>query len=178
MEPTIEVNGKSFEALITPQEIEQKVRELAQQLEQDLGGKDPLLVCVLNGALYFAADLTRMLNFPCELTSVKVASYTGMESGEIKETAQIKENIENRDVVILEDIVDTGKTAAYLKKQLIENRASSVSLMTVFFKKEALEKDLTPDYIGFEVPNNFLIGYGLDYDKRGRNLKGVYKLKN
>ena len=178
MKPTVEVQGKTFEAFLSGEEIREKVKELAEHITQDLEHRDPLFICVLNGALYFASDLTRMFPFQCEISCIKVASYSGMSSGKLQEIAGLNDNLHNRDVVILEDIIDTGNTAAYLKKHLREKGAGNIYLTALFYKPSALKTDIKPDYTGFEVPDKFLVGYGLDYNKRGRNLEGVYQLKN
>lgn len=158
-------------------EIKQRVRELAQQMSRELEGKNPLFLAVLNGAFIFAADLMREMTIPCEISFVKLASYQGTTStGTIKEVIGINEDLTNRTVVIVEDIVESGLTIKRMMEQLGTRNPASVKVCTLFFKPEKLTEDLKLDYVAFKIPNDFILGYGLDYDQQGRGLKDLYTL--
>ncbi len=158
-------------------EIKQRVRELAQQMSRELDGKNPLFLAVLNGAFIFAADLMREMTIPCEISFVKLASYQGTTStGTIKEVIGINEDLAGRTVVIVEDIVESGLTMKRMMEQIGTRNPASVKVCTLFFKPEKLVEDLKLDYVAFEIPNDFILGYGLDYDQQGRGLKDLYTL--
>ena len=158
-------------------EIKQRVRELAQQMGRELDGKNPLFLAVLNGAFIFAADLMREMTIPCEISFVKLASYQGTTStGTIKEVIGINEDLAGRTVVIVEDIVESGLTMKRMMEQIGTRNPASVKVCTLFFKPEKLVEDLKLDYVAFEIPNDFILGYGLDYDQQGRGLKDLYTL--
>ena len=158
-------------------EIKQRVRELAQQMSRELEGKNPLFLAVLNGAFIFAADLMREMTIPCEISFVKLASYQGTTStGTIKEVIGINEDLTNRTVVIVEDIVESGLTIKRMMEQIGTRNPASVKVCTLFFKPEKLTEDLKLDYVAFKIPNDFILGYGLDYDQQGRGLKDLYTL--
>ena len=168
---------KTFETSMPEAEIKNRVKELAQQMSRDLEGKNPLLLAVLNGAFIFAADLMREMTIPCEISFVKLASYQGTTStGTIHEVIGINENLSGRTVVIVEDIVESGLTIKRMMEQLGTRNPASVQVCTLFFKPERLKEDLKLDYVAFEIPNDFILGYGLDYDQQGRGLKDLYTL--
>jgi hypoxanthine phosphoribosyltransferase len=159
-------------------DIKQRVREVAQQMSRDLEGKNPLFLAVLNGAFIFAADLMREMTIPCEISFVKLASYQGTTStGKVHEVIGINENLSGRTVVIVEDIVESGLTIKRMMEQLGTRNPASVQVCTLFFKPEKLKEDLKLDYVAFAIPNDFILGYGLDYDQQGRGLKDLYKLE-
>ena len=173
----ITVKDKTFEVSINETTIKQRVREVAQQMSRDLEGKNPLFLAVLNGAFIFAADLMREMIIPCEISFVKLASYQGTTStGSIKEVIGINEDLSGRTVVIVEDIVESGLTIKRMMEQLGTRNPASVQVCTLFFKPEKLKEDLKLDYVAFSIPNDFILGYGLDYDQQGRQLKDVYSL--
>jgi hypoxanthine phosphoribosyltransferase len=173
----ITVKDKTFEVSINETTIKQRVREVAQQMSRDLEGKNPLFLAVLNGAFIFAADLMREMTIPCEISFVKLASYQGTTStGSIKEVIGINEDLSGRTVVIVEDIVESGLTIKRMMEQLGTRNPASVQVCTLFFKPEKLKEDLKLDYVAFSIPNDFILGYGLDYDQQGRQLKDVYSL--
>ena len=173
----ITVIDKTFEVSIKETVIKQRIRELAQQMSRDLDGKNPLFLAVLNGAFIFAADLMREMTIPCEISFVKLASYQGTTStGSIKEVIGINEDLSGRTVVIVEDIVESGLTIKRMMEQLGTRNPASVQVCTLFFKPEKLKEDLKLDYVAFSIPNDFILGYGLDYDQQGRQLKDVYSL--
>lgn len=173
----VKIKDKTFETSISEEEIRLRVRELAQRLSKDLEGKNPLLLAVLNGSFVFAADLMREMTIPCEISFVKLASYQGTTStGKVKEVIGINENLNGRTVVIVEDIVESGKTMKRMIETLGTRNPSSVHICTLFVKPEKLEVDLHIEYAAFSIPNAFIVGYGLDYDQQGRGLKEIYSL--
>jgi hypoxanthine phosphoribosyltransferase len=177
MKNVIKVKDREFELFITEKEINNAIAKVAAQINKDLDGKDPLFICVLNGAFMFAAELMKRVTIPCEVTFVRVASYKGtMSSGVLKEIYSLEEDIEGRTVVIVEDIVDTGNTMLLVLDQLSCDNPKEIRIATLLFKPEALKCDIKPDYVALEIPNDFILGYGLDYDGYGRNLADIYKI--
>ena len=171
----ISIKDKSFVPLLEPAELERRIMELAGQLDGDYEGKNPLLVVVLKGAFLFAAELCKHLKVPCEITFVRLSSYQNMAStGRVKQIIGLEESVQDRHVVIVEDIVDTGLTMAQLTAQLSQEGAASVEIATLLHKPDALREAVNVRYIGFEIGNRFVVGFGLDYDEQGRNLAGVY----
>ena len=174
---SIKIKDKTFAVSLPEAQIKARVKELAQQMSRDLEGKNPLFLAVLNGAFIFAADLMREMTIPCEISFVKLASYQGVTStGNIKEIIGINENLSGRTVVIIEDIVESGLTIKRMMDQLGTRNPASVQVCTLFFKPDRLKEDLKLDYVAFSIPNDFILGYGLDYDQQGRGLKDVYIL--
>ena len=173
----VKIKDKTFETSITEEQIKARVKEVAAQLSHDLEGKNPLLLGVLNGSFIFAADLMREMNIPCEISFVKLASYQGITStGRIHEVLGINEDLTDRHVVIVEDIVDTGRTMKQMIESLGTRRLASVHICTLFVKPDKLEEPLDIEYAAFSIPNDFIVGYGLDYDQQGRWLKEIYTL--
>ena len=173
----IKVKDKSFKTSITEAEIKERVKAVAQQMSKDLEGKNPIFLAVLNGAFIFAADLMREMTIPCEISFVKLASYQGTTStGKVKEVFGINENLSGRNVVIVEDIVESGQTMRQMIESLGTRNPASVHICTLFFKPEKLQGDLNLDYVAFTIPDDFILGYGLDYDGLGRELKDVYTI--
>lgn len=171
------IKDKRFEVNIPAAKIDQRIKELGAKLNEDLKNTRPIFVSVLNGSFMFAADLFREIKMEAEITFIRVSSYSGTEStGTVKSVVGIKENLEGRTVVIIEDIVDTGDTAIYLIDELKKQNPEKVLFASLLLKPDALRHPIKIDYVGFEVPNDFLVGYGLDYDGLGRNLKDIYKL--
>lgn len=178
MAKTVKVHDKTFKVSIGEEEIKQAVRRIAAQLSTDVVGKKPLFLCVLNGAFMFASDLFKHITEPCEISFVKFASYEGTAStGRVKELIGLNENIEGRTVVVIEDIVDTGKTMFMMKNKLFELGAKDVRIATLLLKPEALEVDILVDYVAFQISKDFVVGYGLDYDGLGRNYADIYKVE-
>jgi hypoxanthine phosphoribosyltransferase len=177
---TIKIRDKEFEILITAERIQRRVSELALEIETDYQDKNPVFIGVLNGAVMFATDLVRRFRSECELTFIRVASYHGntSSSGIISSVIGLKENLANRHVLIVEDIVDSGNTAMHLISEIKKHNPASLKFATALFKPEAMKYDYKPDYIGFETGPDFIIGYGLDYDGLGRNLNDIYVLKS
>lgn len=176
---TIKVHDKTFEPYISKQEIVKRIEVLGKEIAETYRTENPIFLVVLNGAFMFASDLVKHFDFDCEVHFIKLSSYDGMEStGNIKTVIGLNENIENRSVIIVEDIVDTGKTLFALVPELQKLRPKSVAICTLLQKTEALTVDLKADYIGFEIENKFVVGYGLDYDNLGRNYPMIYQLKS
>lgn len=173
----ITVLDREFSVYITEDEIQSRITALAEKINEDLKGQDVLFFGVLNGVFLFAADIFRQINLDCQVSFIKLASYDGTSStGKIKELIGWNEDITGKTVVVLEDIVDTGATLERVIAELKLRKAADVKICTLLFKPEAYTKDIPIDYIGFEIPNNFVVGYGLDYDGYGRNLRAIYKL--
>lgn len=176
---TIKVKDKDFEISIDASSIDKVVQRIAAEINRDYKDKNPLFLAILNGSFVFAADLIRKITIPCQISFVKLASYSGTASTEnIKELIGLNEEIRGRHLVIVEDIVDTGMTLDKLLKDLKKFEPASVRLACFTFKKEAFKKDFRIDYLGLTIPDEFVVGYGLDYDGYGRNLPDIYKMKN
>lgn len=175
---TIDIKDKTFETLIPEEEILRRVKVVADKISNDLKGKNPLLLGVLNGSFIFAADLMRMLTIESEISFVKMSSYEGTEStGNVKKLVGLNENIEGRTVVIVEDIVDSGLTMERMLEYLKDFKPAEIRICTLLLKLENLKRKLDIDYVAMEIPNDFIVGYGLDYDGLGRNLRDIYVVK-
>ena len=173
----VKIKDKTFKTSISEDTLKQRVRELAQQISHDLEGRNPLLLGVLNGSFIFAADLMREMTIPCEVSFVKLASYQGTTStGKVHEVLGINEDLTGRTVVIVEDIVDTGRTMKQMMESLGTRNPESVHICTLFVKPDKLQEQLDIEYAAFSIPNDFIVGYGLDYDQQGRGLKEIYTL--
>jgi hypoxanthine phosphoribosyltransferase len=173
----MEVGDKSFSLFIDHATIEKRIQALAIQISQDYQGKHPLFVGILNGCFMFAADLMKAITIPCEISFIKVSSYHETSStGQLKELLGMKESIEGRHIVIVEDIVDTGLTMSEIIGSLEKKGPQSIEIATLLLKPEALQKNIEPKYVGFEIANRFVVGYGLDYNSLGRNLPDLYVL--
>lgn len=171
----VKVKDKTFRTFIPEAEIQQRVKAVADKLNEDLKDKNPLFLAVLNGSFVFAADLMRMITIPCEISFVKLASYQGtVSSGKIKEVIGINEDLKGRTVVIVEDIIDTGFTMKRMLEQLGTRDPESLHICTLLVKPGKLQVPLNIEYAAMEIPNDFIVGYGLDYDQQGRNLKDIY----
>jgi len=175
--PTIFVKDKEFRIFITASQIETAVQKIANQINIDYKGKDPLFLPILNGSFIFAADLLRKIHIPCQVSFVKFASYSGTSTTtEVKQLIGINEEIRSRNVIVLEDIVDTGITIDLLLKELKKYEPADVKIACFCHKPEAFVKSFRIDYSGMSIPNEFIVGYGLDYDGYGRNLADIYKI--
>ena len=175
---SVRVHGKEFKLAIPNSQILLAVKQVAYQLNQEYASLEPpLFICVLNGSFMFAADLVREINFQPILSFIKVASYKNDQStGEIKKLIGLNEEINAKHVIIIEDIIDKGLTVDYIYNQLMTSNPKSLKIASLFFKREAYLGKINIDFIGLEVPNKFLIGYGLDYNGLGRNYKDIYEL--
>lgn len=173
----IQVLDKKFKPYLKAQQIHEQIAKLAVQINQDYAGKRPLFIAILNGSFMFAADLFKELTIDAEICFIKLASYKGTKStGNVITSIGLDEHLKDRHVVIVEDIVDTGKTLHEFLPQLRNQQPASLKIAALLHKPAALVYPLTIDYLGFSVPDKFLLGYGLDYDGLGRNLKEIYQL--
>lgn len=171
----VEVKGKTFALFLSRQTIQERIAALAAQMDRDLEGKDPIFLGVLNGAFMFISDLTKNLTIPCQVSFIKLASYQGMQRGtKIHEVFGLTERIEGRTVVVVEDVVDSGHTMKQLLESLHSRSPKEVKIATFLFKPNAMVCGINPDYVAFEIPNDFVIGYGMDYDGYGRSFDQVY----
>ncbi|MEX2350785.1 MAG: hypoxanthine phosphoribosyltransferase [Flavobacteriaceae bacterium] len=175
----IQLHDKTFVPFISKKTIATAVQKMAQKIAADLNGEVPVFIGVLNGAFMVVSDLMRVYPGNCEVSFVKMASYEGLKStGTVNALIGINENFEGRTVILVEDIVDTGNTLESLHEMFSNEKVKALKTATLFFKPEAYKKELKIDYTGIEIPNKFIVGYGLDYDGLGRNLPEVYQLKN
>ena len=174
---SIVIHDHTFKTKISSAEIQKAVADVAKQINKDLKGKKPLFLAVLNGSFMFAADLMKKINIECEISFVKVASYEGTQStGNMKQLIGINEDIKGRTVVVIEDIVDTGNTIENIWNELNTMGVAELKVATLLFKPEAYTKTVPLDYVAIVIPNDFIVGYGLDYKGLGRNLEDIYVL--
>ncbi|MDR2621570.1 MAG: hypoxanthine phosphoribosyltransferase [Dysgonamonadaceae bacterium] len=175
----VQLKDKKFELFIPEKVIIKEIAKIARDITRDMKEKKPLFICVLNGAFMFTSDLMKKIDIPCEVDFIRLKSYQGVQSsGCIKEMQGLVESVENRHLVIVEDIIDTGHTISYLVNKLKTENPASVKTACLLFKPNALVTGTKPDYYALEIPNDFIVGYGLDYDGLGRNLKNIYKIKS
>ena len=173
----IQVLDKKFQPYIKAQQIQEQIDVLAKQINEDYAGKKPLFIAILNGSFMFASDLFKELTIEAEICFIKLASYKGTKStGNVITSIGLDMPLTDRHIIIVEDIVDTGKTLFEFLPQLVNQQPASLKIAALLHKPDALKHPLTIDYLGFNVPNKFLLGYGLDYDGLGRNLKEIYQL--
>ena len=171
----VTIKDKTFETSIPEAEIQKRVKAVADRINSDFQGRVPVLLSVLNGSFVFAADLMRYLNSECEISFVKMASYEGTSStGKVRKLIGVNTDLKGRDVIIVEDIVDTGVTMKNMLGMLKEYEPSSLHICTLLVKPEKLTVPLNIEYCAIEIPNDFIVGYGLDYDQLGRNLRDIY----
>ena len=174
---TIRVHDKSFEPYLTADVIKDRIKEIAAGINKDYAGKRPVFIAILNGSFIFAADLFKELTVDVEICFIKLASYKGTRStGQVLTAIGLDTDIFGRDVVIIEDIVDTGKTLSEFLPQLHHQQPASLKIVALLHKPEATVFPIPIDYLGFSIPNKFVVGYGLDYDGLGRNIPEIYKL--
>ena len=175
----IKLHDKYFKPFISAKEIDAALQEMVIQITEDLKGEIPIFIGILNGSFMVVSDFVKKFNGPCEVEFVKLASYEGVSStAEVKRLIGLNQNLEGRSVVILEDIIDTGNTLEEIYTIFNDKGVKSLKIATLFYKPEAFNKELKIHYIGIEIPDNFIVGYGLDYDGLGRNLPEIYQLKN
>ncbi|MEI6123518.1 MAG: hypoxanthine phosphoribosyltransferase [Bacteroidota bacterium] len=174
---TVTIKDKTFELSIEYAKIQEAIISVAKEINRDYIGMEPLFLVVLNGAFMFAGELMKEIDLPCEISFVKLASYAGTQStSHVKKLIGLNEEIKGRNVVVVEDIVDSGITMEKLLEELAAMKPRSISIATLLLKPDALVKDIEIDYVGMEIPNEFIVGFGLDYDGYGRNLKDIYKI--
>lgn len=174
---TVKLHDKTFDTYLSSDTIQQKVQELAEMLNKEYKGRRPLCIAILNGSFMFAADLFKFLTIEAEISFIKLASYRGTKStGKVVTAIGLEDDLFDRDVIILEDIVDTGKTLHEFLPKLQHQQPKSLKIVALLHKSVATKYPLTVDYVGFDIPDKFVVGYGLDYDGLGRNLKEIYQL--
>jgi len=175
----IKILDKHFEISIPAETIQKRIKELATEVNTDLAEKDVVFLVILNGAFMFASDLYKSINLECKISFLKLASYQGTtSSGEVKQLIGLNEVIKDKTVVIVEDIVDTGHTLKSIFNQLGGFEPAEIKIASLLFKPESFQYDYKIDYLGFSIPNDFIVGYGLDYDGYGRNLESIYTITN
>ena len=173
----VKIKDKTFKTSIPEAEILQHIKAVAARINKDMEGKNPLFLAVLNGSFMFAADLMKEITIPCEISFVKLASYQGvLSTGKVREVIGLNEDINGRTVVIDEDIIDTGRTMRQMLDSLQTRNPEAIHLCTLFVKPDKIEEPLDIEYAAFTIPNDFIVGYGLDYDQQGRNLREIYTL--
>ncbi|MEK6649397.1 MAG: hypoxanthine phosphoribosyltransferase [Bacteroidota bacterium] len=177
MADTIVVNNDPFDVYITTDQIRVRVKELAAQIDRDYAGKVPIFIGVLNGSFIFIGDLVREVTVDCEIDFMKLSSYgdAKISSGEVKMVKELNCQVGGRDIIVVEDIVDTGLSVDYIRKHILNENPSSLRFVTLLLKTGIPKIDFSIDYVGFEIPPEFVIGYGLDYAQKLRNLKAVYR---
>ncbi len=174
---TVQVHDKTFETFLSAATIEEKVKEMAAAINRDYAGEKPLFIAILNGSFMFAADLFRHLDIQAELCFIKLASYKGMKSsGKVVTPIGLEEDLFGKHVVIVEDIVDTGKTLHNFLPKLMHQQPKSLKIAALLHKSAATKYPLELGYVGFDIPDKFVVGYGLDYDGLGRNLEEIYQV--
>jgi hypoxanthine phosphoribosyltransferase len=174
----MKIKDLTFKQFINKSRIQEKVRSLASDINTDYAGKIPVFLPILNGSFMFASDLMKHIDLPCKVSFVKISSYAGTtSSGQMKMLIGIEESLFNQDVIIIEDIIDTGRTLKKILDELNSLGAKSVEVATLLRKQPARDKDIGARYVGFEIENEFVLGYGLDYDGLGRNLKDLFQAK-
>lgn len=180
MNQNITLNGLSFEPYLTKENIAKEVKRIAEELRNDLKGKNPVFLCVLNGAFMFAADLIRETGInEAHINFIRYSSYAGTSStGKVKEIMGLHEDVSGMDIVIIEDIVDTGLTAKKMIEDLQKKNPASIRFATLLYKPESSKTGFKPDYAAFSIPPKFIVGYGLDLDGKGRNLPDIYAVAN
>ena len=175
----IRLLDKEFKLSVTAEEIHNAIKNIAEKLNKDLENKDVIFLGILNGAFMFASDLLRHITFECQISFLKLASYQGTSnSGTVKRLIGINENLANKTVVVIEDIVDSGITIEHIIKQLKGYEPAEIKIATLLLKPDAYNKSVELDYVGMKIPNDFIVGYGLDYNGYGRNLQNIYSIIN
>ena len=175
--PSIKVHDKTFETYLSEQTIQEKIREIANAINRDYAGKRPLFIAILNGSFMFAADLFKSLTINAEICFIKLVSYKGMKSsGQVVTAIGLDDDLFGKDVIIIEDIVDTGKTLNEFLPKLHHQQPASLKIASLLHKAEATKYPMVIDYLGFSIPDKFVVGFGLDYDGLRRNLKEIYQL--
>jgi hypoxanthine phosphoribosyltransferase len=179
MKKSVTVHDLKFMLLISSRKIQDAIAVIAKKIDRDFKNQNPLFLAVLNGSFLFAADLLKKIKIECEISFIKVSSYSGTTStGKVNTLIGVNENLHKRPVIILEDIVDSGNTLEIVMSEIKKHNPATVRIATLLFKPEAYKKQIALDYVGIKVPHRFLVGYGLDYNGLGRNLKDIYALKS
>jgi hypoxanthine phosphoribosyltransferase len=180
MAKKLTINGDTFVTMISERRIKTRVRELARKISKEYKGTVPVFIGVLNGSFIFFSDLIREVTIDCEVDFLKLSSYgdAKISSGKVTLLKDLNCQVEGRDIIIVEDIVDSGLSMEYIKHLIEKENPKSFRVVTLLYKKEAVKSAITIDYVGFTIPRDFVIGYGLDYAQKLRNLKDIYKLRN
>lgn len=179
MMKTVQVLDKQFEISIDSSTIQKRVKQLAEQINQKYSNQEVFFIGILNGSFMFFSDLLKNISIDCQISFLKVASYQGTSTtGKVKKLIGLTDDISAKNIIIVEDIIDTGITMESILQQISQYQPKNVEIATLLYKPNAFEKDYKLHYIGFEIPNDFVVGYGLDYNGLGRNLDAIYKLKN
>lgn len=174
---TIKLYDKEFVSFISGAKLSKAIRELGLKMQSELEGEEIIALCVLNGSFMFAGELFKHFELPCKISFIKLSSYEGTNStGNVKEIIGLKENITGKTVIIIEDIVDTGETITKLVADLNKQNPKQIRIATMLLKPDAYKKDIPIDYVAVSIPDKFVVGYGLDYDGLGRNLKQLYQI--
>lgn len=173
----VKILDKEFEKNIAFEDIQAAIQRIADRISDDYRDSHPMFLCVLNGAFMFAADLFKYYQHPCEISFIQLSSYDGTDTtGKVETIIGLSHEIKDRDVIILEDIVDSGITVAHLVEDMKHYEPKSVRIATLLLKPDAVQNDVRPDYVGIEIPNDFIVGFGLDYNGYGRNFKDIYRI--
>ncbi len=175
----MQIHDRQFDIYISSDKIKQRIDAIAAAVNEDYAGKNPLFLSVLNGAFIFAADIYREITIPSEMAFIKLKSYKNMETtGKVRELLGLEHNIFDRNIIIIDDIVDTGKTLDHIMEDFKALGAKSIEIMTLLYKPGANDHSLPLKYVGFDISNDFVVGYGMDYNGYGRNLKDIYKISS
>lgn len=173
----VKIQDKTFKISMPEAEVLKHVKDVAERINRDYEGRKPLFLAVLNGSFMFASDLMKEIKLNCNISFVKLASYQGtMSTGKVHEVIGINEDLTDRDIIIVEDIVESGHTMVQMMDSLSNRHPASVKICTLFFKPSKLEEDINVDYVAIEIPDDFIVGYGLDYNQEGRNLRDIYTI--
>lgn len=174
---TLQVLDKSFIPFLSSEQIHQRIQELADQINKDYLGRNPIFIGILNGSFMFASDLYKLIKVPSTISFIKLVSYKGTSStGTVITSIGLEEDLNKKDIILIEDIVDTGKTMSEFIPTLMKQQPNSVKICTLLQKPEALQHPLEVHYVGFNIPNKFVVGFGLDYDGYGRNSQEIFQL--
>ena len=178
MAKTIKVNNETFRLYLSEEKIHARVKQLAKKISRDYKDKTPIFIGILNGAFVFMSDLIRNITVNCEIDFLKLSSYgdAKISSGDVKMLKELNCQVTGRDIVAVEDIIDTGLSIDFIKKIIIEEKPNSFKIVSLLYKKDSIKVDVPIDYIGFKIPNHFVVGYGLDYSQKARNLRGIYRI--
>ena len=177
MSRSIKVNNETFTLYLSEKQIQARIKQLAKKISRDYKGKTPIFIGILNGAFVFMSDLIRNITVSCEIDFLKLSSYgdAKISSGDVKMLKELNCQVTGRDIIAVEDIIDTGLSIDFIKKIIMEEKPNSFKIVSLLYKKDSIKVNVPIDYIGFKIPNHFVVGYGLDYSQKARNLRGIYR---